>query len=107
MADVSELRAVRGMTPKIYARLKPWLCVLPVAEPVMLNANTLLPAQAPLIEMLLPGKPSLAVARTVLAALPPAGYGSSTRVWQAGPLARTDPPSGVSRTGGVGDGWHH
>ncbi len=34
MADVSELRAVRGVTPKIYARLKPWICVLPATEPV-------------------------------------------------------------------------
>src|SRR3546814_4011509 len=41
MADISELRAVAGVTPKIYARLKPWLCVLPVAEPVRLNVNTL------------------------------------------------------------------
>ena len=29
---VSELRAVRGVTPKIYARLKPWVCVLPVSR---------------------------------------------------------------------------
>src|SRR3546814_7059773 len=67
MADVSELRAVRGVTPKIYARLKPWLCVLPVAEPVQLNVNTLAPAQAPLLAMLLPGKLGLADARAVLA----------------------------------------
>jgi hypothetical protein len=48
MADVSELRAVRGVTPKIYARLKPWICVLPVTDPVKLNVNTLAPEQAPL-----------------------------------------------------------
>src|SRR3546814_15833290 len=34
MADVSELRAVRGVTPKIYARLRPWICALPVTDPV-------------------------------------------------------------------------
>src|SRR3546814_19972919 len=73
MADVSELRAVRGVTPKIYARLKPWLCVLPVAEPVQLNVNTLAPAQAPLLAMLLPGKLGLADARAVLAARPAGG----------------------------------
>src|SRR3546814_9795103 len=76
MADVSELRAVRGVTPKIYARLKPWLCVLPVAEPVQLNVNTLAPAQAPLLAMLLPGKLGLEDARAVLAARPAGGYGS-------------------------------
>src|SRR3546814_20096595 len=67
MADVSELRAVRGVTPKIYARLKPWLCVQPVAEPVQLNVNTLAPAQAPILPMLLPGTLGLADARQVQA----------------------------------------
>src|SRR3546814_1092053 len=66
MADISELRAVAGVTPKIYARLKPWLCVLPVAEPVRLNVNTLAPAPAPPLAMLLPGEPGLADARAVL-----------------------------------------
>src|SRR3546814_12107649 len=45
MADVSELRAVRGVSPKIYARPKPWVCVLPLADPVKLNVNTLLSEQ--------------------------------------------------------------
>src|SRR3546814_12229556 len=62
--------SVAGVTPKIYARLKPWLCVLPVAEPVRLNVNTLAPAQAPLLAMLLPGELGLADARAVLAARP-------------------------------------
>jgi general secretion pathway protein K len=105
MADISELKAVLGMTPKIYARLKPWLCVLPVAEPVTLNANTLLPAQAPLIAMLLPGKLGLADARAVLAGRPADGYGSSVRFWQSGPLARIDPPGGVDRQVGVTSRW--
>src|SRR3546814_15738873 len=65
MADISELRAVAGVTPKIYARPKPWLCDLPVAEPVRLNVNTLAPAQDPLLAMLLPGKPGLAAPESV------------------------------------------
>src|SRR3546814_7331354 len=82
MADVSELRAVRGVTPKIYARIKPWICALPVTDPVKLNVNTLAPEQAPLVAMLLPGEITTAEARAVLAARPAGGYGSSVRFWE-------------------------
>jgi general secretion pathway protein K len=105
MANVSELRAVRGVTPKIYARLKPWICVLPVAEPVKLNVNTLAPAQAPLIAMLMPGEISLADARAALAARPAGGYGSSMRFWTARSLERLDPPGGVDEQAGVTSRW--
>src|SRR3546814_12207092 len=82
MADVSELRAVRGVTPKIYARLRPWICALPVTDPVKLNVNTLAPEQAPLVAMLLPGEITIAEARAVLAARPAGGHGSSVRFWE-------------------------
>ena len=105
MADISELRAVRGMTPKIYARLKPWICVLPVTDSVRLNVNTLAPEQAPLVAMLLPGELTLADARAALAARPAGGYGSSVRFWQSGPLAQFDPPTEVAEQAGVTSRW--
>ncbi|KTE22658.1 general secretion pathway protein GspK [Sphingopyxis sp. H050] len=105
MADVSELRAVRGVTPKTYARLKPWICVLPVAEPVKLNVNTLAPEQAPLIAMLIPGQIRIADARAALAARPAGGYGSSVRFWEARSLERLDPPSDVAEQAGVNSRW--
>lgn len=105
MADISELRAVRGMTPKIYARLKPWICVLPVTDPVRLNVNTLAPEQAPLVAMLLPGELTLADARAALAARPAGGYGSSVRFWQSGPLAQFDPPTEEAEQTGVTSRW--
>lgn len=105
MADISELRAVRGMTPKIYARLKPWICVLPVTDSVRLNVNTLAPEQAPLVAMLLPGELTLADARAALAARPAGGYGSSVRFWQSGPLAQFDPPTEVAEQTGVTSRW--
>ncbi|MDK2762208.1 MAG: type II secretion system minor pseudopilin GspK [Sphingopyxis sp.] len=105
MADISELRAVRGVTPKIYALLKPWICVLPVADPVRLNVNTLAPEQAPLIAMLMPGEIGVADARAALAARPAGGYGSSLRFWEAGPLTRFDPPSDVAEQTGVTSRW--
>jgi general secretion pathway protein K len=105
MADVSELRAVRGVTPKIYARLKPWICVLPVAEPVKLNVNTLAPEQASLVAMLLPGEIGIADARAALAARPAGGSGSSVRFWEARALERFDPPSDVAEQAGVNSRW--
>ena len=105
MADISELRAVRGVTPKLYARLKPWICALPVAVPVKLNVNTLAPEQAPLVAMLLPGQLSIADARAALAARPGGGYGSSVRFWDSGPLARLDPPTDVAEQAGVTSRW--
>jgi len=105
MADISELRAVRGVSPKIYARLKPWICVLPVTDPVRLNVNTLAPEQAPLVAMLLPGAMTLADARAALAARPAGGYGSSVRFWETAALERFDPPTDVAEQAGVTSRW--
>ncbi len=105
MVDISELRAVRGVSPKIYARLKPWICVLPVAEPVRLNVNTLAPEQAPLVAMLVPGQIGIAEARAALAARPADGYGSSERFWSAGPFEGRKPPPDVAEQAGVTSRW--
>ncbi len=105
MADVSELRAVRGVTPKIYARLKPWICVLPVTDPVRLNVNTLAPEQAPLVAMLAPGEITTAAARAALAARPAGGYGSSVRFWEAGPFEGRKPQDDVAEQAGVTSRW--
>jgi len=105
MAEVSELRAVRGVTPKIYAQLKRWICVLPATEPVRINVNTLAPEQAALIAMLVPGEITLADARAALAARPAGGYGSSVRFWEAAPFEGFDPPTDVAEQAGVTSRW--
>ena len=105
MADISELRAVRGVTPKIYDRIKPWICVLPVAEPVKLNVNTLTPEQAPLIAMLMPGELTVADARAALAARPAGGYGSSVRFWEARVFEGRKPSQDVAEQAGVNSRW--
>lgn len=81
MADVSELRALGGMTPAIYTRIRPFICALPVSELSPINPNTLLPAQAPLLAMLLPetlGPPPARLARAsqILSQRPAPGWGS-------------------------------
>ena len=59
MADISELRAVSGVTPQLYAALRPWVCALPVAEIAPLNVNILPPERAPLLAALYGGRMSV------------------------------------------------
>lgn len=82
MADPSELRAVMGVTPAVYAKLEPWLCALPKAQPVRINVNTLLPEQAPLLAMLVPDTLDIGRAHALLQARPPQGYASVTDFWR-------------------------
>ena len=87
-AEVSELRAVAGMTPEAYARMRPWLCALPIAELSAINVNTLSPEQAPLLAMLAPASLGVAAARDVLAQRPAAGWPSLSDFWSSPALAR-------------------
>lgn len=82
MADVSELRAVSGVTPQVYAKVRPWLCTLPVAKPSPINVNTLLPEQAPLFAMLLPDTLGVESARQMLLKRPAAGFESPAAFWK-------------------------
>ena len=95
-AHPSELRAVKGVTPAIYAKLQDWICALPKSDLSPLNVNTLLPEQAPLLVMLFtPGQMNLATARSYLAKRPSSGYGSLIRFWAAPKLAALKPSSQV------------
>lgn len=75
-ADVSELRAVNGMTPEIYERARPWLCALPTTDLSPINVNTLSVEQAPLLAMLSPDQISIDAARRVIANRPAVGWGN-------------------------------
>ncbi|MBX9858394.1 MAG: type II secretion system minor pseudopilin GspK [Sphingomonas sp.] len=86
MTDPSELRAVSGVTPAIYAKLRPWICTLPVAKPTRININTLLPEQAPLLAMLLPDTLDISRARAVLLERPVQGFTSTVAFWQGAAL---------------------
>lgn len=82
MADPSELRAVAGVTPAVYAAIRPWVCALPVARPAIVNVNTLAPEQAPLVAMLLPDGTGTAAIRTALLRRPELGYESQSAFWK-------------------------
>jgi general secretion pathway protein K len=82
MTDRSELRAVMGVTPAIYAKLEPWLCALPKAQYARININTLLPEQAALLAMLTPDTLDIGRAHVLLQARPTQGYASVTDFWR-------------------------
>jgi general secretion pathway protein K len=86
-ADVGEIRALSGMTPEIFARLRPWLCALPTTDLSPININTLLPDQAPLLAMLAPGQLSSARARQVLESRPAAGWSNVIEFWRIDALS--------------------
>lgn len=73
-ADVSEIRAVQGMTPDIYAAIRPWLCALPTTDLSPINVNTLSVEQAPLLAMLAPEQIAIDAARSAIAARPVGGW---------------------------------
>lgn len=81
--DLTELRAVRGMTARLFERLEPWLCALPVAQLSPLNINTLRPDQARLLTMLAPAALPLPRAQALLAARPPGGWSDPEPVLRA------------------------
>lgn len=94
-ADVSELRAVSGMTPEIYERLRPWLCALPTTDLSPINVNTLTIEQAPLIAMLAPDAITLDAARSAIAARPAAGWNSLSDFFAQAALQNTFLPLDV------------
>ncbi|TXC74335.1 general secretion pathway protein GspK [Sphingorhabdus soli] len=105
LADKSELRAVAGVTPRIYATLDPWICALPVAELSPINVNTLLPEQSLLLAMLASTQLTPALARAQLAGRPQGGYGSVYRFWASPILASLKLPSEVTAQTQVRTTW--
>lgn len=91
MAEASELRAVNGVTPALYARIRPWVCALPVADMSPINVNTLTASQAPLVAMLLPGVMRPDQARRVIADRPAAGWPGVAEFWNTPTLVELGP----------------
>ncbi len=105
MVDPSELRAVAGVTPALYAGLRRWLCALPVARPSTLNVNTLTPEQAPLVAMQFPDTLTVELARQALLRRPPQGFDSPTRFLNAISANGGGTPDGGGRGLGITSRW--
>jgi general secretion pathway protein K len=86
LAEVSELRAVKGVDADAYRRLRPYVCALPTSRLSPLNVNTLTLEQAPLITMLTGGVIAPDRARAVIAARPRDGWANGEAFWAASGL---------------------
>lgn len=74
LAEVSELRAIRGFNQQVFSRLRPHICALPIPERSPINVNTLREDDAVLLTALTDGKLSVAAARRVIAGRPAGGW---------------------------------
>ncbi|CAM3226394.1 Type II secretion system protein K [Sphingomonas antarctica] len=86
MADMSELRAVAGVTPEIYTIVRPYVCALPTTDLSPVNVNTISERQAVLLAMLSPALEPAAAARAI-AARPTTGWADITTFRQSPALA--------------------
>lgn len=105
MADASEMRAVAGMTPDLYDRVRPFVCALPTHDLSPINVNTLTPGQAPLLAMFAPGNIPIDVAGRVIAERPPAGWSSTADFWTLSGLDGVDVPTDVLAQPQVKTSW--
>lgn len=87
LAEVSELRAVKGVDADTWRRLRPWVCALPTSRLSPLNVNTLTPEQAPLLTMLTGGALAPQRARAVIAGRPRDGWPDADAFWAQPALA--------------------
>ncbi|EKP0303241.1 GspK family T2SS minor pseudopilin variant ExeK [Aeromonas veronii] len=76
MLGKDELRAVRGVTARVYAKLAPYVCTLP-SDKLKININTLLPQRPELLVALYLGTIGLDDAKRVLNERPQKGWKES------------------------------
>ncbi len=81
LAEVSELRAIRGFTPEIYETIRPYVCVHPTVGPSRINLNALTPDDAPLLVALFEGRLKIDAARRLLANRPEYGWTDLATFW--------------------------
>jgi len=101
LAEVSEWRAVAGVTPALYAKARPHLCALPEAELSRPNLNSLSPAAAPVIAAI--ADVPLVSAREAIAARPAAGWASVADFWAQPLLAGRSVAADALRQPGTRD----
>ncbi|MGY0561430.1 type II secretion system minor pseudopilin GspK [Luteimonas sp. A277] len=95
LAEPSELRAIHGYTPAVYARLRPHLCALPSTALAPVNPNTLQDHDAPVLSMLTGGLVEVERARRVIASRPVGGWRSHDEFWDTPGMAEAVPDDAV------------
>ncbi len=81
LAEVSELRAVRGFSAEVYDRLRPYACAPPTADLSPVNINTLQPDRGALITMITLGAIPPEAGARLLAGRPAEGWASLQDFW--------------------------
>lgn len=104
LAEVSELRAVRGFDAEVYDRIRPYVCALPVG-PSQINVNTLAPERAVLVTMLTEGRVPPAAARRVLEDRPAEGWSHPAAFWDEPALADAAPAGPAADQAAVRSGY--
>jgi general secretion pathway protein K len=92
LSEVSELRAIRGFTPEIYARIRPFVCALPTADLSPINVNLLDRDHALLLTMLLGGELDPRAAADIVESRPDGGWQTVEEFW-SNPFLREHLPS--------------
>ncbi len=82
LSEASELRAIRGFTPDLYARIRPFVCALPFAALSPMNINLLSPEKPELIAMLLANAVDKETVRRALLARPANGWKTTDDFWK-------------------------
>ncbi len=95
LAEASELRAVAGFDAETYARLRPWVCALPVADLSPLNINTLEPGDGALLSMLTAGAIDPAQGHRIIQSRPPGGWRDFATFWAQPGLSSVQLPNPV------------
>lgn len=95
LGEVSELRAIQGYNAGTYARLRPHVCALPVADLSPVNINTLEADDAVILSMLTAGALDPQQARRIIAARPADGWRDFTSFWGQPALAQAALPNPV------------
>lgn len=91
LAEPSELRAIRGFEPAVYAKLRPYICTLPTASLAPVNVNTLPAERAVLLTLLTEGALTEPAARRLIAERPAGGWASTDDFWTQPVLAALNP----------------
>jgi general secretion pathway protein K len=92
LSEVSELRAVRGFAPEIYARIRPFVCALPTADLSPINVNLLDAGNAVLLTMLMDGRLDPKAAAELIQSRPDGGWQTVEEFWSNPVLTEHLPP---------------
>ena len=92
LSEVSELRAIRGFTPEIYARIRPFVCALPTADLSPINVNLLDEGRAVLLTTLMDGQLDPRAAADIIKSRPDGGWQTIEEFW-SNPLLRQHLPT--------------